>query len=158
MAISMSGATVNTEARDALLSSEIDQSITSGGAEANTQATGFLGLGGREATGAALAGVTQSFATNVSNEIDTYKSEVQGYLDKLTEAESNVAFKGEAIKASLTKFITSVRNVAKSYLDKLEAAEKQIVDSVKTAYQTQDTDLSQNLDSDSGSLESNTVN
>ena len=60
---------------------------------------------------------------NVSNEIDTYVSEIDGYLDQLQDANSEVAFKGEAVKAALTKFVDSVREVAKSYTAKLKAAE-----------------------------------
>lgn len=153
MSISMSGATVETGERDALTAASIDGSGF-GGETANTEwKRDFLWMGHDETTGASLAGVTASFATNVSNEIDTYVSEIDGYLDQLQDANSEVAFKGEAVKAALTKFVDSVREVAKSYTAKLKAAEAEIVNSVAAAYQTQDTDLSGDLSSDSGSLD-----
>ena len=158
MAISMSGATVETGERDSLLSSTVDTSVTSGGATANTQATGFLGLGGREATGAALAGVTADFAKNVTTEIDSYCTSVNECIDKLSQVEVNTAFKGSGIEAALNNFIESVKAVAKSYTNKLKNAETEIVNSVAQAYQTQDTDISGDLGSDASTLESNSVN
>lgn len=153
MAITMSGATIDTSERDNLLSSNVDGSVVSGGATANTQATGFLGLGGRETTGAALAGITESFAANVSAAIDAYKERIQTELSKLEAVESNAAFKGTAVSSALSKFVVSVREVGTNYIDKLSAAEKQIIDSVNAAYSTQDTDLSGNLNSDASSIQ-----
>ncbi len=155
MSISMSGATIETGERDTLNASSVDASGF-GGETANQQwAPGLAPWQwfNTEASGATLAGVTASFATNVSNEIDTYVSEIDGYLDQLENANSEVAFKGEAVKAALTKFIDSVKAVAKSYTARLKAAESEIVNSVATAYNTQDSDLSGDLNSDSGSLD-----
>ncbi len=153
MAISMSGATVDTSERDSLLSSSIDSSVVSGGATANTSG-GFFGLGA-EASGAALAGVTDAFASHVSSAIESYKSKVQSELDKLQDIESNTAFQGTAVKSALTKFVTSVRDVGKQYLEILSAAETQIINSVAQAYQTQDADLSGNLNADAGGISIN---
>lgn len=155
MAITMSGATVDTSERDSLLQSNVDGGVVNGGVTANTQSTGFLGLGGEEATGAALAGVTASFAANVSNAIETYKTNVQTELDKLQSVESNEAFKGSAISAALSNFVTAVRDVGTQYLNRLSSAEAQIINSVAAAYETQDTDLSGNLTSDSGNISIN---
>lgn len=158
MAISMSGAKVETDQRDSLLASTIDSSVTSGGVTANTQGTGLFGLGGQEATGAALAGVTSTFAANVSNKIDEYCANVNQRLAELQNVDTNVAFKGSGVSSALDRFIEAVKNVAISYTNKLKAAEQQIVNSVATAYATQDADLSGNMNADSGTLEGNMVN
>lgn len=152
MAISMSGATVDTSERDRLLQSSVDGSAVAGGEGFNVQRTGFLGLGGVEASGVTLAGITESFASNVCTAIDNYKTAVQTELDKLQAVESNEAFKGTAVSAALEKFVTAVRDVGTQYLERLSGAETQIVNSVAQAYQTQDTDLSGNLNSDSSSI------
>lgn len=153
MAITMSGATVDTTERDALLSSTVDAGVTSGGATLNTG--GLFGLGGT--TGATLAGVTASFASNVSTAIDEYCAEVDAKVEELSQAEVNTAFKGSAIEAALNNFIESVKTTAKSYTSKLKAAESEIINSVAKAYETQDTDISGNLASDGSTLESNVV-
>ncbi len=140
MAISMSGASISDDSRQALKSSSIDGSFAGGTAN-----------GG----GARLAGVTEDFAKAVSLAIDTYKGDVQRAIDNINTADSGVAFKGASLKSALDNFITAVKEVANSYLEKLSAAEKQIVDSVAAAYQTQDADLSSSLGADQGSLESN---
>ena len=149
MAISMSGATVTTDTRDELLASSIDSSITSGGASPNMQATGFLGLGGKEATGAALAGITASFASN------EYCTTIDNAIEKLSQVDVNTAFKGTGIEGALNNFIESVKTVAKDYTNKLKAAETEIVNSVAQAYQAQDTDLTGDLGSDAAQLGSN---
>ena len=152
MAISMSGATVDTSERDSLLQSNVDGGVVQGGVAANTRRTGVLGFGGREATGAALAGITESFASHVSTAIETYKSNVQAELDKLQSVESNGAFRGTAISQALSRFVNAVREVGTQYLERLSSAETQIINSVAQAYQTQDTDLSGNLNSDSSGI------
>ena len=50
-------------------------------------------------------------------------------------------------------FIVKVKEVANSYLDKLSAAEQEIINSVNAAYDTQDTDLSGDLGADSSTLD-----
>lgn len=153
MSISMSGANLVDDQRSGLKSSEVDQGALGEGATANTRRTGFLGLGGSETTGAALAGVTQEFATKVSNEIENYKTEINNELAKLEDKDSEVAFKGSDVKAALAKFIVSVREVAQSYTEKLSLAEKQIIASVQTVYSTQDAQLAGDMNADSGTLE-----
>ncbi len=153
MSITQSGATVDTTERDALLSSTVDAGVTSGGATLNTG--GVLGLGGT--TGANLAGVTASFASNVSTAIDEYCAEIDAKIEELSQVEVNTAFKGSAIESALNNFIESVKTTAKSYTNKLKEAETQIVNSVAKAYETQDTDISGNLASDGSTLESNII-
>jgi len=157
MAISMSDATIDDSTRKELLGSEIDGSFT--GVSSGTFTDAILSsdsLGG-SAVGGGLAGITQSFATNVSNAIDTYVSTIMDDINKLENANSEVAFKGAQIKSALTNFIDGVREVAISYTNKLKAAEQQIINSVATAYQQQDADVSSNLGSDTATLESNKV-
>lgn len=152
MAITMSGAKVETDERDSLLSSSIDQTITDGGAAPNTSG-GAFGFGATE-SGASLAGVTESFAQNVTAKIETYITDVNTAVDELSTVEVNQAFKGAGLEAALNNFVESVKGVAKNYTDKLKRAEDQIINSVAAAYATQDSDLSENLGSDASSLES----
>lgn len=156
MAISMSGAKVQTTERDALLASTIDGSVGTGGATLNTR--GWGGLFGGEATGATLAGVTEQFAAHVSTAIDEYCNNVNQQIASLQNVETNGAFKGAGVTAALTKFVESVKEVAVSYTNKLKAAETEITASVATAYATQDTDLAGNMNADAGTLQSNIVN
>lgn len=155
MPITMSGATIDTSERDSLLSSTVDTSVVSGGATANTQSVGGLAgvFGAREASGSNLAGITSSFATNVCGKIDDYKTAISTALGELQNVESNEAFKGSAISAALSEFVESVRKVGNNYITKLSSAEAQIINSVQSAYSTQDTDLSGSINADAGNLQ-----
>jgi hypothetical protein len=154
----MSSATVNTEERDSLLSNEVDVGITSGGVSPNPSQD-FFGIAGLfgATSGAKLAGVTEKFAGDFATKFTAYKAAIDKILDDLGNAESDGAFKGTAIGGALTKFVNSVREVAKSYLAKYETAENQIINSVAKAYEKQDKDLSENLGTDSDSLSSTKV-
>lgn len=153
MAISMSGAKVDTSERDSLLGKSIDESMTTGGVSPNTEEVGWWFWEKHdEATGVAVAGVTESFAKNVTAKIDEYTANVKGIVNGMTAADINIAFKGTKVQEAVAKFIESVQNVANNYLDKLASAENTIINSVETAYATQDEDLSSNMSSDSGSL------
>lgn len=149
MSISMSGATVDQSSRDALLASTVDGGST-GGVTANTKG-GFFGHGGT-ASGASLAGVTAEFAAQVSSAIDDYCANVESKLNELNAVESNGAFRGGALTAALSSFITGVKEVSMNYLAKLKEAEQQIVASVGAAYEAQDADLAGNLNSDVGTI------
>lgn len=153
MAISMSGAEIDTSERDTLLANEVDSSVVQGGVTANTS-YGLFGLFGGETTGATLAGVTADFASSVKSAIDTYKSEVQSYLDQIDSADSTVAFQGSEIGGAIKNFIDAVKDVATRYLTKLSEAEQLIIDSVQSAYQTQDSDLTGDMSSDASTLDS----
>ena len=59
---------------------------------------------------------------------------------------------GEINSIVFPNFVNAVREVGTQYLERLSSAETQIINSVAQAYQTQDTDLSDNLNSDSGSI------
>ena len=149
MPITMSGATIDTSERDSLLSSTVDTSVVAGGATANTSGI----LWAQEATGSNLAGITDTFAQNVCGKIDDYKTAISTALGELQNVESNEAFKGSAISTALSKFVESVREVGNNYITKLSSAEAQIINSVQSAYSTQDTDLSGSLNADAGNLQ-----
>lgn len=156
MAISMSGAQVDTSARDSLLGSSVNGSITNGTVQANTQTVWDSPITNHsEATGASLAGVTASFATNVCSEIDSYIQSIQDHINAMVAAQSNVAFQGEGVSAALQKFISAVQQVANDYANRLKGAEQQIINSVHDVYSQQDAHLSGELGADSGSLVSN---
>lgn len=154
MPISMSGAKIDSSERESLLSSQVDSALGTGG---STPFMSSMFAGSGQASGAPLAGITPSFASNVSQAIDTYSSEVRGYLDAIENANSEVAFKGPEVKAALGKFITSIKEVANSYLEKLNVAETQIIESVGKAYGEQDTSLAGDMDSDSASVEGSVI-
>lgn len=154
MAITMSGAKVDTTERDSLLSSTIDSGMTSGGATLNRQyANNTLG----KTTGASKAGVKSTFVKNVSEAIDEYCAEIDAEVEKLSEVNVNTAFRGSGIESALNNFIESIKTTANSYTKKIKAAETDIISGVAQAYETQDTDLSGNLGSDGTSLESNII-
>ena len=157
MAITMSGATVDSSSRDDLLNSNVDGSILGGRQEQKTGA----GIGGYSVSsnstfgsGTTLVGITAEFATASSEAIETYCKNIEDILSKLDSADSTKAFKGSQIGTALANFIEGVKTSALSYLNKLKAAEKQIVESVQKAYNTQDTDISSNLTSDTSKLNS----
>lgn len=152
MAISMSGAEVDTSQRDALLGSNVNGSVTAGNVQANTARTWAHPIAG-EATGAGLAGVTASFAANVCSEIDAYIKSITGHIDAMVAAQSNVAFQGEGVSGALQRFITAVQAVANDYANRLKGAEQQIINSVQEVYTSQDAHLSGELGADAGSLQ-----
>lgn len=158
MAITMSGATINSSSRDDLLNSNVDSSILGGGGS-QEQKVG-AGMGGYSVnttpstlgSTTKLVGITTEFASLSSKAIDTYCENIEQILAKLDSANSTGAFKGSAIGSALANFIEGVKSSALNYLNKLKEAEKQIVESVAQAYNTQDTDISSNLASDTSKL------
>ncbi len=149
MAITMSGATVDSSNREMLLNSEVDKNVL--GNKSYGSSTPYLRDWARLGT-AGLAGVTSEFATAVSTAIDKYCQNIESILSKLEAIDSKSAFKGSQIGGALANFVEGVKSSALGYLSKLKAAEQQIVESVQKAYATQDTDISSNLNSDTGSL------
>ena len=149
MAITMSGATVDSSNRETLLNSEVDINVL--GKHENNILAGF-GLTGDLIGTKELAGVTSEFATAVSAAIDKYCQNIENILSKLEAIDSKSAFKGSQIDGALANFVEGVKSSALSYISKLKAAEQQIVESVQKAYATQDTDISSNLNSDTSSL------
>ena len=164
MAVTMSNATIDNTERESFLNSEVDTSVTAGGAQLNTVTNregGIFGLFGRDVTsttGAKLAGVTPQFAQHVKSAIDDYISSIDYWLNQIQDTNSNVAFKGEAISAALSSFVSSIREVANSFTNKLKIAEQQIIDSVDLAYKTQDEHVSGEMNTDSSNVSGTAIN
>ena len=76
----------------------------------------------------------------------------------ITTIDSQGAFKGTKITNALSSFIESVKSVSISYLNALQEAENQIIETVYNAYQQQDTEVSGQINSDSSSVDSARVN
>ncbi len=150
MAITMSGATVDSSNRETLLNSEVDKNVL--GNKVNNPFSGPLLTSFVRSGTSGLAGVTSEFATAVSAAIDKYCQNIESILSKLEAIDSKSAFKGSQIDGALANFVEGVKSSALSYLSKLKDAEQQIVESVQKAYATQDTDISSNLNSDTSSL------
>lgn len=150
MAITMSGATVDSSNRETLLNSEVDKNVL--GNDVNKPLTGMMLTGFVRSGTSGLAGVTSEFATAVSAAIDKYCQNIESILSKLEAIDSKSAFKGSQIDGALANFVEGVKSSALGYLSKLKAAEQQIVESVQKAYATQDTDISSNLASDTSKL------
>ena len=155
MAITMSQAKVDSSAREDLLNSSVDTTIFGGNIAANREeAQIYMQAYYEQNTGAKLAGVTEDFAQSVGKKIEEYCANVEKVLETMETTDSKIAFQGDAIGNALTAFITGVKESAFSYLNKLKAAENQIVNSVSKAYETQDTDISSNLTADTSKLNS----
>lgn len=150
MAITMSDATIDDSARQNLHSTQLDGGIVSG----TIVDIPMGGISELFNPSESLAGITPSFATNVSSAIEDYCSNINGIIGKLEAVESSSAFKGSAIEGSLVKFIESVKQVSLNWVTALKNAEQQIIQQVQKAYETQDTDISGNLNSDASTLES----
>lgn len=145
MAITMSDATVGNDLEQQLAGTSIDSSITSGGSELN----GFAFF----KSGAPIAGITASFATNLSSAIDSYCTGITNELNKMEAVASDAAFKGSAISKSLSTFVESIKTVATAYVTSLKDAETEVVNNVGKVYESQDTSISGQLSGDSGTLE-----
>lgn len=153
MAITMSQAKIDNSARENLLNSSVDTGVFGGNiAQGRAEAVALMPVSVGGGTGAKLAGVTEDFAKGVTEKIEGYCANVEAILKKMESTDSKIAFQGAGIENALSAFITGVKESAFSYLDKLKSAEQQIINSVQTAYATQDTDLSSNLASDTSKL------
>lgn len=154
MAITMSEAKVDDDIRQSLISS----SIAGPSAGSNTSSiTGIFGgtpVFRSGASGVNLAGIKPDFVNVLTKSIDNYINNADEALSKLTAVDSSSAFQGTQIKTALSNFVTGVREVGKSYLKALGNAENQIINSVHTVYQTQDSDLAGQIASDEDSLRS----
>lgn len=157
MAITMSGATVDSSNREALLNSEVDSSILGGGKKEERIGAGLGGYSVQPTaygSNTKLVGITGEFAAFASEAIENYCKGIEDILSKLESEESGMAFQGPSIRGALANFVEGVRSSALSYLNKLKAAEQQIVASVFETYAAQDEDISSNLASDTSKLNS----
>ncbi len=142
MSVTMSSATVTDDARQELRSKNVE--IPSGGVQlgANVVANNPEGK----------VGVTDTLVGNFTNACTRYITEVDAIINEIEEIDSSGAFKGPSLQNALSNFIVSIKKVAKDFTYKLDTAEKEIIASVGTAYQTQDSDIASDLKADSNSI------
>lgn len=144
MAISMSQATVDNSKQDQLLGHTVSESVIHGD---------YL-----DAENIAAAGITQDFAQSVCAAIDSYISDINQTLNQLNSLDATAAFRGRFVAGAIETFIDNVKAVSLDYTTALQNAETQIVNSVKSAFQTQDADLSANLGTDSSTIANESIN
>lgn len=144
MAITMSQATVDSSKRDELLAHSVSESVIQGDYVDSSLET--------------AAGISSDFAESLSGAIDSYIADINQTLNKLDSLDATIGFKGTAVAGAIETFIENVKAVSLNYTTALQNAEVQIVNSVKTAYQTQDADLSGNLSTDSSTIANEKVN
>jgi len=135
MAITMQGATIESSARTTFKAAEITPFENP-----------FPNVSGR-------AGITADFASAVSTEIESLKTNIKSKLDEMTSESSDTAIKGTEVTNAIKNFIDGVILVANSYNDALTAAENEIVNKVSEAYTKQDENLASDLNTDKGTLE-----
>lgn len=155
--ISMSGATIEDSDRTSLNSSSIAGVGGNAGVPSSPPgglANGSGNNGSNSFGGEPLVGITESFATAVTGSIDSYCEGVNTALDELQSVATTGAFQGEAISAAIKTFVDGCREVAQSYVNKLKAAENQIINSVEKVYSSQDTELGGNVDGATASVQS----
>lgn len=143
MPITMSGATITDDARQELRSKNVE-SPNGGGAQLGADVV-VNNPGGK-------AGVTDSFVGNFSNACTSYITDVDAIINQIEEIDSSTAFKGPALQTALSNFIVSIKKVAKDFTWRLDTAEKEIISSVGTAYQTQDSDIANDLKGDTSKI------
>lgn len=143
MPITMSGATITDDARQELRSKNVE-SPNGGGAQLGADVV-VNNPGGK-------AGVTDSFVGNFSNACTSYITDVDAIINQIEEIDSSSAFKGPALQTALSNFIVSIKKVAKDFTWRLDTAEKEIISSVGTAYQTQDSDIANDLKGDTSKI------
>ena len=143
MPITMSGATITDDARQELRSKNVE-SPNGGGVQ--------LGANVVVNNPSGKAGVTDSFVGNFSNACTSYITDVDAIINQIEEIDSSSAFKGPALQTALSNFIVSIKKVAKDFTWRLDTAEKEIISSVGTAYQTQDSDIANDLKGDTSKI------
>ena len=152
MPITMSGATITDDARQELRSAKVEN-VAAGGTQAKivNAVSNYAAINGAS-LGRGKAGVTDSFVGNFTNACTTYITEVDAIINQIEEIDSSNAFKGPALQSALSNFIASIKAAAKDFTLKLDTAEKEIIASVGTAYQTQDSDIASDLKTDSNNI------
>lgn len=108
----------------------------------------FQGIGLDLEFGSSLAGVTPTMATNIVSALETYKGHLETTLSKMQSPEVNQAFKGSELESATKRFVESVINLAKSYIERLTEAQTQIINSVYETYGVQISELSSSVTSD----------
>ena len=159
MAISMSAGKIDSSERESLLGQTVDNSanlndLQTNGIDIHIPGTNTSNLEGNEAK---LAGITATFATDVTAKIDSYITTVQGHINSMANVASTSAFKGETLNNKISSFIKTISFICNDYVSRLHSAENQIINSVSAAYQQQDTDIAGDLISDSAQTLGNNI-
>jgi len=115
----------------------------------------FFNLFGFNMTGSqSLVGITPQLVSAFEKALESYKTEINGYLDVMQAKEATVGFKGEAVNRSIKNFVGRVIEVSKEYLTALENVEKEMIAAVQQSYSSQDTSMSSSVKADSSVVES----
>lgn len=152
MAVRMSDAKINHELSDNLNNTTIDVNSTGNAAFESTIADSAISYMGNESFEA--IGVSTNMVSGISHAIDEYEANIRTTLGRLEAIDSQGAFKGTGVTEAVSKFVTGVKETANSYLKALKESQVQIIESVKSAYETQDSDISSNVKSDEATVTS----
>ena len=120
--------TINSDKREELLNSNVEVPVNNDYYSGNSK-----------------AGITDTFKMHLTRDINDYCNNIRSCLNNFDEIPINIVFKGETIESQMKQFITSLKEVANNYINKLEKAEDQIIEGVYKAYVTQDSDLSSEI-------------
>lgn len=98
-------------------------------------------------------GITPEMLTKITSAIDEYVNNLNATLDAMpTAVDYTQAFKGQGITKAVENFVTTVKDVCKSYIYSLQNVEQQIIKSVEMNYNDSDSDLSGQLNTDSTNI------
>ncbi len=93
-------------------------------------------------------GITPTFATNVTSKIEELKTNIDNKVKEIQNTQNDAAIKGEKVQAGIGTFIDGIIETANNLNAALTAAEQDIINSVETAYKTQDENLEADLNAD----------
>ena len=100
-----------------------------------------------------FVGITPDMLSKITGAIDSYASNLTSILDGMPEAvDYTQGFKGTGVETAVKNFVTTVKEVCKSYLESLKLAENQIIESVNAQYAASDQDIAGQLNSDSSAI------
>lgn len=127
----------------------------------NIKEGGLFGIGAQDNSKNAndFVGITPEMLSKITGAIDSYTNQLNSVLDQMPDAvDYTVAFRGTEVENAIKKFVTSVKEVCRSYLENLKLAESQIVESVEAQYKSSDANISEQLNSDVSAIDSSTGN
>lgn len=133
-------------------------SVIGGYSSSNSSVSVANGYGVRDASQNShdMVGITPEMLSRITTAIDNYVSNLNSTLDNMPSAvDYTQAFKGEGITKAVENFVTSVKEICKSYLTRLKEAEQQIIESVHSQYSASDEDISGQLNSDASNISGN---
>ena len=148
MAVRVSDATINHELNNNINNSTID--ITSTGNQVpeyglNDYFNVVVG---------STVGLSENMVGSIGNAIDSYTNTIRTTLSRLENVESAGAFKGTGITEAVSTFVINVKDTANAYLDSLAESQKQMIESVRAAYEIQDADIAGDINSDGTTVSS----